>query len=105
MELGNKKHLLVLSVAAVAVWGYVFFSNDPERRQRQWMDESEETLPAIRSALGSDARFASVYAAVSTSCHVVIGGQVRDEKDLRDLQALLASIDFPHGVLWLVRVE
>lgn len=105
MKLGNKKHVLVLSVAAVASWGYVFFGDSEGHRQRRWMAESEATLPRIRSVLDSDPWFASVYAAVSTSCDVVIVGRVRAEQDLRDLPVLLASLEFPHGVIWRAEVE
>jgi hypothetical protein len=104
MKLGNRKHLLVASVAAVVVWGYVLFLS-PGGRQARWMAESREVLPRLQSALDSESRFAHVLVGVSTSCQVVVLGLVRSERDLQDLQALLASIDFPHGVYCEVTVE
>ena len=103
MKLGNKKHLFVAAVIAVAVWGSFFFG--PTGRQARWMAESQEVLPRVRCVLDSDVRFAGVRAGVSTGCQVLVLGSVRDEQDLRDLQLALASIEFPHGVLSFVRLE
>jgi hypothetical protein len=104
MELGNKKRLWVASVAAVAVWGYVLFLS-PASRQQRWMAESRRLLPRVQSVLGSDARFGSVRVGVSTGCDVIVRGSVASEQALEDLQLVLGSIEFPHGVLCYVTVE
>jgi hypothetical protein len=96
--------IVALSIAAVAIWSFVWFG-PTGIRQARWMAESRQVLPAVSDRLASDGRFAGLKTFVSTGCNVVVVGNVSSEEDLRELRSMMGGITFPHGIAYVVHVE